>query len=72
MTEDTGQILKTDFAGRKLCANCWNGAHWIWKTTPAGKRTGARFANCLAGDCECGCIQLLAEYQNRHKKKAGS
>jgi hypothetical protein len=56
--------LKTSFDGRKLCRNCWNGAHWTEKTDKrTGRKLGVKTPNCLGDPCECLCREMLKEIE---------
>ena len=52
---------RRDYKGHRLCDNCWNGNHFHRKTNANGDPTGPIILDCLYGDCECLCRNLLAE-----------
>lgn len=54
-----------DFKGNHLCANCWNGHHFV--TAPISKR---EINNCLHGNCDCPCQNMIQDKANQaHFKK---
>jgi hypothetical protein len=63
-----------DFRGRDICEACWNGHHYIFKRTKAGKKTNTKISNCqqtigkTTKQCECECRALLAEQKDRRAK----
>ena len=59
------QGVAVDYRGLKLCDSCWNGNHYI-----TDEVLHKKVANCIGGECQCPCRELLKPVARVKKSKA--
>lgn len=60
---------RRDFRGFALCEACWNGLHCHRAIGATGKPTTKIIVDCLGGDCECPCRELVAQTKKPTMKR---